>query len=427
MPTRPNLLFVFTDQHTADALSCAGADGLHTPAIDSIAANGARFENTYCTFPLCTPSRYSLMTGRMPQSVRCDGNSITIPDAIRQQSLGHLLTAAGYECGYAGKWHVPETNLPPGFGFEKISDFHDQPTLEGSVAFLKRARSKPFALIASFHNPHDICEWARGQTLPEGPIEDAEPARCPTLPMNFAVPSDTPEALIAERTFNERVHPTAAWDDAHWRRYRFAYRRLIEKVDAQIGQLLATLRAQNLEENTLIIFSSDHGDGNAAHHWNQKSAFYDEAVRVPMIVSWKGVTLAGKVDREHLVSNGLDLLPTLCDYAGAETPSDLMGRSLRSLAETGSTPIWRDQVVTETCFTKPAYRGTVGRMVRTARFKYAVYSWGKNREQLFDLQRDPGEMRNLAEDAAHSQVLNDHRARLKRWITETGDSFDAAK
>jgi len=173
-----------------------------------------------------------------------------------------------------------------------------------------------------------------------------------------------------------------------------------------------------------VIFSSDHGDGQAAHHWNQKSAFYDEAVRVPMIVSGKGVARAGHVDREHLISNGLDLLPTWCDYAGIAPPAGLLGRSLRPLVEQGgAVTAWRDMVVSETCFTKPAYRGTTGRMVRTARYKYAVYSWGENREQLFDMDRDPGELHNLASDPSSLGVLESHRARLREWIAQTGDSF----
>jgi len=203
---KPNLLFVFTDQQFAAAMGCADgrAMGLRTPAMDSLASTGVRFERAYCTFPLCTPSRYSLLTGRMPQSVRCDGNTIEVPDEFREQSLGHLLSGAGYESGYAGKWHIGPINLPPGWGFEKVSDFHDQPTLEGSLAFLRRPRNKPFALIASFHNPHDICQWARGQPLPEGPIAAPDSLEhCPPRPANFAIPHDTPEALIAEwRTMN---------------------------------------------------------------------------------------------------------------------------------------------------------------------------------------------------------------------------------
>ena len=181
-------------------------------------------------------------------------------------------------------------------------------------------------MVASFINPHDICQWARSQPLPWGPIDDDVATKdCPSLPANFAVPPFEPELLRIVQGLNPSIYPVRNWPDEHWRHYRHAYYRLVEKVDAQIGTILDALRETRLEENTVVIFSSDHGDGHGAHKWNQKTALYEECVRIPFIVSFKGVTDPGRVGATHLVSSGLDLFPTLCDYAGIEPPRSLPG------------------------------------------------------------------------------------------------------
>jgi arylsulfatase A-like enzyme len=185
-------------------------------------------------------------------------------------------------------------------------------------------------------------------------------------------------------------------------------------VDAQIGRVLEALRDSGLEEETVVVFTSDHGDLDASHRLEHKSVPYEEAARVPFIVSQKGVTEAAAVDDEHLVSVGLDLMPTLCDYAGVDPPEGLPGASVRPLAEGRTVPAWREFVVTET---------RAGRMVRTARYKYILYESGARREQLIDLENDPGEMLNLAGDPAHRDVLARHRALLRAWIDETDDGI----
>ncbi|MCX7015760.1 MAG: DUF4976 domain-containing protein [Candidatus Sumerlaeota bacterium] len=135
-------------------------------------------------------------------------------------------------------------------------------------------------------------------------------------------------------------------------------------------------------------------------------------MRVPFLVSWKGVTKPGLVDSEHLISTGLDLIPTLCDYAGIPAPKDRLGRSVRALAEGRAPEAWRDSIAIE---------GRHSRAIRTARYKYTVYDSGDRREVLVDLQDDPGEMRNLAEDPNYTSVLESHRASLLNAMEESGD------
>ncbi|MDA1143059.1 MAG: sulfatase-like hydrolase/transferase [Planctomycetota bacterium] len=419
--SRPNILFICTDQQSSTAMSCAGNRDLETPAVDRLAESGVCFENAYCAFPLCTPSRASLFSGFMPHEIGVMQNGNPIPEELRDQEMGNLFNAAGYDCGYAGKWHVPEGSITEEHGFRKLHDFGDIGLAGACIEFLKEEREQPFLLVASYDNPHNICEWARQQNLPYGNIPRVPLDECPNLPANFAVQPFAPDALEFEKSFNHEIHPTQHYTDEDWRHFRHAYFRLTEKVDAEIGRILDQVREQNLEENTLIIFTSDHGDGHGSHHWNQKSSLYEESIRIPFIVSFKGVTAADRKE-SGFVSNGLDILPTMCDYAGIEIPENLRGRSVRKLAE-GHADNWREEVFVETSFPKPAYRGTQGRAVRTERFKYSVYSMGRYREQLIDMENDPGEMVNLAVESRYRGILQDHRDRLSRWCGETGDSF----
>ncbi|MFW6161372.1 MAG: sulfatase, partial [Planctomycetota bacterium] len=159
-----------------------------------------------------------------------------------------------------------------------------------------------------------------------------------------------------------------------------------------------------------------HGDHDAAHKLEHKSILYEEAARIPLLMRWPGHLPSGRLDREHLVSNGLDLIPTLCDAAGIEPPDGLLGRSALPVAK-GETVPWRDHLVVET---------KCGRMLRSARYKYVVYDSGRNREQLFDLDADPHETRSLAAEPQHKATLEQHRRLLRDWVNATDDKIAAA-
>ena len=268
--------------------------------------------------------------------------------------------------------------------------------------------------MASFINPHNICEYARGQKTPHAPVVEPSLEECPNLPENFAVSPYDASVLRFEQNQNYKLYPTTSYGPDQWRRYRNAYYRLTEAVDAEIGKILDEVERQGLWENTVIIFTSDHGDGNGAHHWNQKTALYEEVVGVPMIVCLPGGKNAGTVT-DALVNNGIDLLPSICDWTGAEVPHGRPGESYRAIAEDGSQG--QEFIVTETNFNQTA--GTLGWMVRTPRYKYVLYDKGQYREQLFDMENDRGEMRNLAvESKYHDEVLR-HRAILENWLKTT--------
>lgn len=429
MPARPNVVYIFTDQQYGGAMSCVGNQDVHTPAMDRLAAQGTLFEQTYCTQPLCTPCRGSMFTGLMPHECGTPRNNQAIHEHLRGQELGVLMANSGYECVYAGKWHVPQGTMPKDndHGFRVICPHHDNKLVPACLDYFRergeRREAGPFFLVVSFDDPHNICEASRSMALPWGPLPEPPPVdECPNLPPNFAIPAFEPEIVRVERQENWALSAYRDATQEDWRRLRWTYFRLIERVDAKVGQVLDGLQAHGLDDNTVIVFSSDHGDGHSAHHWNQKCILYEEAVRVPFIVRAPGGT-PGAVDGEHLVSNGLDLLPTVCDYAGVEAPAGLRGHSVRPIVEGQQPPAWRGALFIETLFDGRRGYDTQGRAVRTRFHKYIVYDRGRHREQLFYMPHDPGEMVNLAVEARHRHALEAHRALLHQYTTETGDTF----
>jgi arylsulfatase A-like enzyme len=434
---RPNVLFIMTDQQFAEAMSCRMSGGfVKTPALDSLAANGMVFTRAYTANPLCMPARNSIFTGRYPHETGVTRNVEVKMDPAEFVCLGTYFRQAGYETAYFGKWHLcfaQKDTKAHGFAMPRspAGERQDQDarTATGAAWFISQRHDQPFLLVASFLNPHNICEYARGQPLPCGPIGvPPVPEQCPPAPANLAPPEDEPDSMTMMRKgyHASPTFPVGAFTPEKWRQLRWAYYRMIEKVDAEIGRVLQALRQAGLEEKTLIIFTSDHGECAGAHGFNQKTVFYEESVRVPLIVSLRGVTKPGSSDK--MVNTGLDILPTMLDFAGTEQPKKLTGRSLKPLVTGEPVTQWRDHVVVENHMDQAAavdgIRPVVqGRMVRTQRYKYCIYSRGERRESLVDLQADPGEMKDLARDAGSRQTLLQHRALLMTFAKEHNDSL----
>ncbi|WP_025143827.1 sulfatase [Pedobacter jeongneungensis] len=430
---KPNILIIMTDQQTAEAMSIAGNKELNTPAMDKLANNGIRFTKAYCAQPLCTPSRTAIFSGKMPFETGFVGNAPEKdgqwPDSLLM--MGKIFQNGGYQTGYVGKWHLPlpATKISQ-HGFEYIQntnflDYNDAGTPAYCARFIKENKDKPFLLVASFLNPHDICEWARGESLKMDLLADAPPAdQCPPLPANWKIPANEPQIVREQqKKVGLRTYPSVNYSPEKWRQYRWAYNRLVEKVDGYIEMVLASLKKYGVEKNTIIIFTADHGDGYAGHSWNQKQILYEEASKVPFIISklgeWKGRT------DDMLVCNGTDMIPTICGLAGIQKPRYLKGIDIsKKLAEPNKN--LRDTLVIETDFAdNEDLLGINGRAVITKDFKYIVYNKGEQKEQLFDLTKDPGEMNNLAVNAAYKKKLITMRAYLKQWCKTNGDQFTA--
>ena len=318
---------------------------------------------------------------------------------IADQHTGSVMTQRGY----------PHVTTP---GIDKIAD--------AGVTFTRA------------YTPYPVCKAYRKSMmtgLMPSKIDDANiPVElAPPLPANFAIPPNEAEGFALRRGSEPgdaryRTHPTKFWTEDQWRQYMYGYDRLLEMVDAHIKLVIDELEAQGLLDNTVIIYTSDHGDGHAAHQWNQKMTFYEEAINVPFIVSWKGKTTAGYIDEITLSNTGLDIFPTILSFAGVPVPESLHGLDLtpQVLADSAGTLPERNYVVSE--INQAQYKG---RMVITRNYKYILFDGGENPEQLFDLANDPGELNPVTYDSDYKETLLAHRNMLVDWHEKIGDEdFD---
>ncbi|HKI88394.1 MAG TPA: sulfatase-like hydrolase/transferase, partial [Draconibacterium sp.] len=356
--SRPNILLLITDEHSGKVMTQTGYPYVETPGIDKLAAEGVTFTRSYCTYPVCVASRASIITGMMP------GKSNT-KKLTSYPSIGNVIKNAGYQTAYFGKWHVAKSKMDKvadWHGFESyVDERHDSVAERLTTDFLKQKHEKPFFLVASFLNPHDCCELARNiaglkDIYRDGPVEEKmDINQCPPLPANFAIPPDEPEGFYCRRNPDSTdlahygTHPVKYWNNTKWRQYIYGYDRLLEKADNHILNIVNVLAKQGLLDNTIIFYTSDHGDGHASHMWNQKMNFYEEVINVPFIVSWKGHTNAGVIDSHTLVSIGLDLFPTICKMAGVSYSKSLPGEDVSPyfLKNPDQKPEQRNYVVSE--------------------------------------------------------------------------------
>ncbi len=426
--TPQNILLIITDQQTVDAVSCSGNPHVKTPNLDRLAERGVRFEKSYCTYPLCCPSRGSLFTSRTPHELGIYGNADAdlSEKGLQGKTLGEMFQAAGYETAYAGKWHL---NLPfPAFTRQQIPGFTvlplagrqpagvdqakygmgltvDPRTADAAIKFLRQPHKKPFLLVTSLKNPHDICDYPESAAVRSLLPDDR--AKLPPARLNLRDTEKLPSAL--QRAVSEK----GVWTEQEWREYLWVYYRLCETADGEAGRVLAALDQSELTSNTVVVFTSDHGEMMGSHQMIRKEKLYEESAAVPLFVVPPGCKAS--VDNRHLVS-GLDVMPTLLDYAGIAAPASLAGKSLRPLVEAKDVP-WREFVVSEVNGSGEA------RMVRTARYKYIVFAKGEHREQLFDMDKDSGELKNLIADPALTVEVDRHRRHLEQWRKETHDEI----
>ena len=406
-----NILLIFTDQQHIDTIAAGGCRHVQTPALDRLKNSGVSFTQSYSANPVCSPARSCVLTGRTSSETGVFTNGRPIRSDI--PNLGQWFSQqTDYETFYAGKWHLPRTYTSniPGFkvintgigGFGYLCDTAMSRACEGFVR--NRSKSKPFLLVASFMQPHDICEWLRLNTNDPGRLRYSELAeQLPKLPSNFQFDTNEPEAVKKTRLTRDPFK--TGWSKQQWRYYLWSYYRNIEHLDAEIGRILQALKDCGYAKDTLIVLTSDHGEGLAHHQMVRKNTLYDEAAKVPLLFSWQGHIPENRTDTTHLVS-GLDIMPTLCDYAGIKPPKNMRGESLRPILEGRSIPA-DNFIVTEVS-------SNTGRMVRTPSFKYIVYK-DNSIEQFFDMRTDPGETKNLAEKSRYALVLAEHRKMLRDW------------
>ena len=437
MSTGPNILFINTDQQTWDALSAYGNRWLSTPHMDRLVASGTSFMRSYCTDPVCAPARTSWATGRYTSEAGVPFNGGHLHDDI--PDLGQLLRAGGYSAFHAGKWHVEGRDVTRSFdnlyyGARRIGastgEFYDPAITHATLQFLTTYDgARPFYLQLAFVNPHDVCQHGHNYEEKEIPDPVAQgilrEEELPPLPDNFDYdPREPLQHRVIRRDDECLIHwkilrRARRFSALDWRYFAWSLYRFVEKVDAEIGLVLDTLAASRFRDDTIVIFTADHGEAAGRHQMFQKFTLYEESVRTPLVVASLGDRLPVAKGRrlDHLVS-GVDLPATVCDYAGIPAPPRCLGRSLRPLAEGVDAP-WRDAVHIESNYW--------GRALVTASHKYVTEyrpkevedyvppgpdSAERGLEQLFDLRADPGETRNLAGDPDQAATLAALRAAL---------------
>ena len=278
--SRPNVLLIITDQQYHDTVSAGGCKYVKTPAMDKLLRRGTSFNISLTSNPVCCPARSSIFTGRATNET----GVITNADAKNMRkdlpNLGQWLRKnTKYETIYAGKWHLPKsyTHFIPGFnvlhtGIGGQGNVCDTAVSQACAAFLhNRKKSRPFLMVSSFMQPHDICEWLRINTYNPGKLHYPEiEGELPPLPDNFEINKDEPAYIKSNR--KKRDPFLGKWDKQQWRYYRWSYYRHIEMVDAEIGRVLQALKDSGYEKNTLVILTADHGEGLGGHQMVRKTS-----------------------------------------------------------------------------------------------------------------------------------------------------------
>ena len=452
---RPNLLLLMTDQHRSDCLGCAGNSIIRTPNLDRIAANGVRFRRAYTSTPSCTPARSALLTGLAPWHHGMLGYGrvaehypVEMPRALRD---------AGYWTFGIGKMHwFPQRTLhgfhgtlldesgraeSPGFVSDYRRWFKSQapdkdpdatgidwndyrarvyqlpeelhPTMwmgNEATAFIEAYdKPEPFYLKVSFARPHSPYDppqrfWNlyRTEDMP-APVVGDWAAR-------HAEHADPPPPGLAQGDLGVKTAQEA----------RHGYYASVTFIDEQIGRILDALARNGLDKNTLILFIADHGDMLGDHHLWRKTYPYESSAGIPMLLQWpEGYPAA--VERGSVLEQPVeirDVFPTFMDAAGQPIPEGIDGRSLLGLVR-GETD-WRPYLDLEhaTCY----FEWNNWNALTDGRWKYVWFA-PEGREQLFDLDADPHELRNLAEDPAHAAMLATWRERMVAHFAERGPEF----
>ncbi|QHI69804.1 sulfatase family protein [Tichowtungia aerotolerans] len=381
----PNIIFVHVDQLRWSAVGANGSADGRTPNMDRILNEGVRFDRSYTACPVCVPARTAWYTGLEPEQSGISENPRWIDrKQVDVTELGTWLSEkAGYDCFYAGKWHIALKPQTTGFTFlhdsNPVGEYGDTPLARAAEDFLLHHQSdKPFFLSVGLLNPHDICYWSFQYT-----------------PAKFAIAKDI-ENLLPQLPPNlVRNDKKSEWSDLQWRFYAYSYFRFVEMVDDEIGRIYRAYRRSPDVENTVFIFSSDHGQGNGEHGVATKNSPYEHSCKVPLAVIDSQST--PRRDRDHMIS-GLDMAPTICDYAGVEPMPRNHGRSFRPLVRNEQVS-WRDRMVLPT----PLLRHSV---VLKGDYKL-IYTRKGGAVQLFHLKNDPWEMHDLSADPAHREVLDE--------------------
>jgi arylsulfatase A-like enzyme len=451
---KPNLLFIWTDEQRADTMAAYGNTRIHAPNLNKLADESVVFQKAYVTQPVCTPNRSAVMTGLWPHTSGCTENNIPLPRDIR--CLPELLNDPDYRTAYMGKWHLGDEIFAQ-HGFEewvsiedgytnyyrrgsdrnKRSDYHhflidkgykpDRGTkfsrsfaarrpiehckpsfLEMKACeFLRRHRSEPFILYINFLEPH----------MPFfGPLDNEHDPDDVDLPANFGDPLEDNEPLCYRRKREQCIQKYGA-DEKDIRKLIARYWGLVTQVDRSVGAILRTLENLGLGENTIVVYTSDHGDMMGSHNMVEKGVMYEEATRIPWLI--RTPRMKGKGCLIKNCVSQIDMVPTLMELLTAKSTDSLPGQSLVPLF-TGGKVDQKDVFIEWNPYSKKRLEHLYTRtIISPDGWKLCLSDVDKC--QLFNLKKDPGETTNLFDSGRHSDIISKLRSKIYKWQREMGD------
>lgn len=422
----PNILLVLVDQERQPMHTRP----LRTPSRDRLKGHALEFTNAHCTYPLCSPSRATVFTGRYPHEAgilrNCDpmgGNkdmSYSIP------TLGSVLSQSGYRTGYFGKWHLSGLTrvrtMPRRYGFDEarlsnqvVGIGSDEYFARYTGNWIKKQKDRgPWFAVYAPLNPHDICYPVLRHFYP---FEYADTREDTSLPPNYSSVRSPGIQVVREKTidwgrFSMGIRED--FTDDYFRQYIAFYCNLVEEVDRCFGLILDDIDQSGQWNNTIVVYTSDHGEMAASHGLQNKgTTMYEENLNIPLLISHPGI-MKGHTSTDSLVSN-IDLVPTILSMTGVQWPEKLHGKSLLSASGT-HVPGNRDHVFAEGGGVPVAY----WRGIRTREWKYWHYT-ETGEELLFNIKEDPYELNNLAGDPAHTAKTRRFRNSVRAWRTQTND------
>jgi arylsulfatase A-like enzyme len=473
MKKKPNLLFIFTDQQRFDTLACYGNHWVKAPHLNQLAEKSFVFENAYVTQPVCTPSRSTILTGQYPHTNGCVANNIHLKPETK--TIAEMVSDE-YTCAYYGKWHLGDEIFPQ-HGFSKwlgvedsyrrwysdpekrscLSDYHkylvdqgfepngmncDTPcfsrpfaTKQGekhtkarytgreSARFISENKDNPFILFINFLEPH---------TPYSGPFEDLYDPETVEVSPSFNKKSE--KCSMAEKVLSKKYGPKDDEDsETFYRKTRATYHGNVTLVDNAVGDILKSLEENGLTDNTIIVFTSDHGDMVGNHSLMYKTVMYEEAVKVPMLIRVPWISndmkkISGRISQ-------IDLLPTLLELMNEPIPNELEGVSRKNILD-GNQNLDENDVVIE--WNRKDARGGFDseyteeenkKICSQGRTIISADSWKLNLrdhdiDELFDLNSDPHEMKNLIDEPDCQQKIKELSNKIKEWQQKYHDTLE---
>ena len=461
---RPNIIFIMTDDHAYHAISAYGSNRNRTPNIDRLAADGIRFNRCYVTNSICAPSRAVILTGKHSHMNGVHDNHSSAFDGF-QTTFPKQLQKGGYQTALVGKWHLKST--PSGFDYHEVlpgqgayynPDFlrngemvryygyNTDVTTDIALRWLKEGRTedKPFMLMLHYKGPHrqftpnvTHAHRYKDDRIPEpvnlhdsyenraSPARDQEQSILNHMgveDVKISIPEPQRMKFHQRSVLKHAYEPKKAAEESaklagkelvSWRYQRFIkdYIRSVDSIDENIGLVLDYLRDAGLEDNTIVVYTSDQGLFLGEHGWFDKRFMYEESFRTPLLIRWPQVVEAGRVDDQHLTSN-LDFAQTFLDIAGLEAGNEMQGRSLVPLLRGDRPETWRESVYYH--YYEHGFHGVPRHEgVSTGDYKlinyYTLGEW-----ELFDLAKDPREMTNVYDDQSYADI----RQRLLAELNE---------